>query len=247
MTMLQSNIDKMIEMRLTSMAHAYKAQDYAPHLEELDFDERLAMLIDAEWDSRQLNRRLRLLHAANFAAPEACIEDVCYDRDRNLDKSKILKLSTCQWIKDAANLIITGATGAGKTWLACALGVAACNMNYSAKYIRLPEMLDDLCVKKDEDWQKAKREYIKCRLLIIDDWALNPIKAEEARELFEIVEQRYKRGSIILCSQVGVTGWSDRFEEPAIAEAIIDRVYNYGGVIHIEGEESMRKKKRVMI
>lgn len=172
MTMIQSNIDKMIDMRLSSMARAYKEQDYAPHLAELDFDERLAMLVDAEWDSRQLNKRLRLLHAANFAAPDARIEDVCYDRDRNLDKNRILKLSACEWIKDAANLIITGATGAGKTWLACALGVAACSLNYSVKYIRLPEMLDDLCVKKDEVWQKAKREYIKCRLLIIDDWAL---------------------------------------------------------------------------
>ena len=169
MAAMNSTIDKLIGMRMTTMAHAYRDQDGNRGLTSLDFDERLAMLVDAEWDTRQLNKRLRLLRQANFSAPDANVTDIRYDVDRNLDRDRIANLASCAWIRETKNVIITGATGAGKSWLACALGIAACNAFYSVRYVRLPEMLDELTVKKDEEWLKTKKKYVKCDLLIIDD------------------------------------------------------------------------------
>lgn len=242
MTAMQSTMDKLFEMRMTTMARAYRDLADVPGAEGMDFDELLAMIVDAEWDARRVNRRIRLLRQAAFSAPDANVADVRYDPDRKLDRDRIVELAGCSWVREARNVVVTGATGAGKTWIGCALGVAACNAFFSVRYVRLPEMLDDLCVKKDEEWARTKKKYVKCDLLIIDDWMLEPLKEGEAREVLEIVEARNTRGSLMLCSQFAAGGWAKKLGGDAIAEAIVDRIVHNSYVVHIEGDESMRKR-----
>lgn len=163
---IESTMDKLYEMRLSVMARAYRDQDEAPGTQELGFDERIAMLVDAEWDARRTNKRTKLLRAAGFSVHDANVADIRYDADRKLDRAKILELSNASWVKERRNLVITGSTGAGKTWLACALGVAACNAFFTVRYVRLPQMMDDLTVNKDIEWLKAKKRYVRTTYII---------------------------------------------------------------------------------
>ena len=183
MTASQTTMDKLYGMRMSVMAQAYRDQEESQGVAETTFDERFAMIVDAEWDARRINRRTRLLRQAGFSDPEANIADVRYDADRKLDRTKLIELSNCTWIRGHRNVVITGASGAGKSWIACALGVAACNAFFSVRYVRLPEMLDELNVSKNEDWLKAKKRYTKCDLLILDDWLLEKLEGKAAREL----------------------------------------------------------------
>ena len=155
----QSTMGKLHDMRLSVMARAYRDQEEVPLAGEMSFDERLAMIVDAEWDSRRTNKRLRCLRQANFPEHDANIADVRYDDDRGLDRAQMLELSNCSWIASRRNVIITGASGAGKTWISNALGVAACNAFYTVRYTRLPELLDELTVFKDEEWLKQRKKH----------------------------------------------------------------------------------------
>ena len=239
---MEQTLDELHEMRLSVMAHAYRDQASGTSTNQMSFEERFSMLVDAEWDARRINKRTRLLRGALFAAPEANVADVRYDSDRKLDRTQIMELSNCTWIKEKSNVVITGASGAGKTWMACALGVAACNAFYSVRYVRLPEMVDELAVSKDDSWIKAKKKYTRCDLLIIDDWLLEDVRAQGAREILEIVESRQRTGSLLLCSQFSAGGWHEKLGEGAIADAVIDRIVYNSHVIHVEGAESMRKR-----
>ena len=168
--------------------------------------------------------------------------DLCRPSALISKDAKIAELSNCEWIRNHRNVLLTGASGAGKSWIASALGVAACNAFFSVRYVRLPEMLDELTVDKDEDWLKTKKRYLKCDLLILDDWLLEKIGGKQARELLEIVEGRLRTGSLLICSQFSPAGWHAKLGEGAIADAVIDRIVYRSDIIHIEGDESMRKR-----
>lgn len=238
----QSTMDKLYNMRLSVMAQAYRDLDELPGAADMTFDERFAMVVDAEWDARRVNKRTRLLRQAGFSDPEANVADIRYDADRRLDKTRMTELSSCEWVRNHRNVLITGASGAGKSWIACALGVAACNAFFSVRYVRLPEMLDELAVDKDDEWLKMKKRYLKCDLLILDDWLLEKVDGKRARELLEIVEGRLRTGSLLICSQFSPAGWHSKLGEGAIADAVIDRIVYRFEVIHIEGDKSMRKR-----
>jgi len=239
---MEATMDKLCEMRMTTMSKAYREQREDNGFVEMSFDERFSMIVEAEWDTRRVNKRVRLLRAAKFAEPEANVMDVSYDADRKLDKSTIMGLSNCEWVRNKRNVVLTGASGAGKTWIACALGVAACNAFYSVRYVRLPEMVDELVGERSELWLKAKKKYVKADLLIVDDWLLEQAKAKETREILEIVESRQRTGSLLLCSQYGPNGWHAKLGDGAIADAVVDRIVYNSHMIHIEGNESMRKR-----
>lgn len=238
----QPTMDKPYSMRLSVMARACRDQEESPGVADMTFDERFAMIVDAEWDARRVNKRTRLLRQAGSSDPEANVADVRYDADRKLDKAKMVELSNCEWVRNHRNVLVTGASGAGKSWIACALGVAACNAFFSVRYVRLPETLDELTVDKDEEWMKTKKRYLECDLLILDDWLLERVGGKQARELLEIVEGRLRTGSLLICSQSSPAGWHAKLGEGAIADAVVDRVVYRSDIIHIEGEEPMRRR-----
>lgn len=238
----EATMDKLYQMRMSVMARAYREQEESIGVAEMPFDDRLAMLVDAEWDARRANKRTRLLRQAAFCDPDANVCGVRYDPDRALDRAKVMELSNCTWVDAARNLIITGASGAGKSWMACALGVAACNAFKTVRYVRLPELLDTLCIAKGETWAKMRKRYIACDLLIVDDWLLETISPSQTREVLEIVEARHRKGSLILCSQFAPSGWRAKLGDNAMADAVVDRLVFNSHVMHIEGTESMRKR-----
>lgn len=237
----ESTMDEMRQTRLSVMARAYRGREEAPGISEMGFDERLAAIVDAEWDARRTDERLRYLRRAGFPESGADVADVRYD-DRKPDRSPILELSNCTWVASRRNVIITGASGAGKTWVSNALGVAACNAFCTARCTRLPEPLDEPTAFKDEDWLKQRKRHIKCDLLIIDDWLPEKAKPNEAREIMEVIEARDRTGSLIPCSQLAPSAWHAKLGNGAMADAVIDRVVYKSYTVHIEGGEPMRKR-----
>jgi len=237
-------IEKLIEMLLTTMARNYKLQAEDSSFEALGFDERFGLLVDQEWISRKNNRQKKLLQNAKFPFYDACIEGIEYLPDRQLDNAKITKLSTCNYINECRNIVIVGATGSGKTYIANAFGTAACRNFYSVKYFRLSELVAELQLARTENNYSKKLKRLKqIKLLILDDWLLYPLNVTEARDLLEIVESRYKKGSIIFCSQVDVGGWHQNLGESVVADAILDRIAHESYKIVVAGNDSMRKRK----
>jgi len=245
--MNEATINKLHDMKLTAMAEAFRRQLKENAIEALSFSERFGLLVDHEWDTRKNNRLKRLIQRADFPISGACMEDIEYRSDRKLNKEHLLQLAACSYIIEKHNIIILGATGAGKTYLGCALGMAACRNFFSVKYIRLPELLDELSVARGEGiFQKVIQTYKKLDLLILDEWLLSPLNDCERRDLLEIVEARRTRCSTVFSSQFNPAGWRQRIGEGPLSESILDRIIHDSYTIVIEGEESMRKRKHPM-
>jgi len=241
-------VNKLHEMKLSAMAEAFRNQTQDQALSGLSFEERFGLIVDIEWAKRKNNRLTRLIRKAGFSENSACIENIEYTADRKLDKSQIATLATCNYIQERHNIIILGAAGAGKSYLGCAFGVAACRNFYEVKYIRLPELLTDLAVARGEGtYKKIIKEYKRLSLVILDEWLLMPLSSIEARDLLEIVEARHKRASTIFISQFAPAGWHAKIGEDTLADAILDRIVHDSYNIFIEGKDSMRKKKGIKI
>jgi len=242
----EATISRLYEMKLSAMASSYKQQMEDSKSNKLSFDERFGLLVDTEWTTRKNNRLKRLIHNARLPISGACVEDIEYRADRKLDRELIIQLAGCTYIGEKHNVIILGATGAGKTYLGCALGIAACRLFYSVKYIRLPDLLDELLVARGEGiFQKVMQNYKKIDLLILDEWLLTPLTELESRDLLEIVEARHDRCSTLFSSQFNPAGWQSKIGDGPLAEAILDRIIHNAYTLKIESEESMRKLKGI--
>ena len=223
----QSTIDKLIEMRLTAMADAFRNQLDDPKLKEIPFEDQFGMLVDIEYSSRKNNRLKRLIKNAGFDQLEASIIDINYTSGRRLNKELIHRLATCEYIAEYRNIFMTGATGSGKTYMACAFGMEACKQYYTVKYVRLPDLLLDLqSARVDGNFGTVLKKYTNPVLLIIDEWLLLKLTEAEARDVFELIHKRRKRSSTIFCSQYREAEWYQQIcgGESTLADAIMDRI-----------------------
>jgi len=241
----QETLNKLRQMKLNGLVEAYLDQERNNNYEAMSFEDRLGLLVDWEFTKRQHNRLDRLIKAAKFTDSTACIENIDYSPDRHLDRNLILELASCNYIPHARNIVINGATGAGKSYLAQALGISACRHHLPTRYFQLPDLLDELHLAKaneQEQFIKFKHQLAKIPLLIIDEWLLFPITEEETQMLLSIIDRRATTCSTIVVSQFEPAEWLDQIPIPVAAEAITDRIDAQSYHIVIQGKNSMRSK-----
>lgn len=238
-------IEKLKTLQLRGMAAALEDQQRTPEIDTLTFDERLALLLDREHTSRA-DRRLKTRLAHAKLRMSASLEDVDHQARRNLDKSLLLDLASCTWIAKHHNLVITGPTGVGKTYLACALAHQACRHGYKALYQRLPRLLHDLEIAKgDGRYRQQLAALQRIDLILIDDWGGTPMSDSNRRDLLEILDDRYGARSTLITSQLPTSAWHDYLADPTLADAILDRLIHNAHTIDLKGD-SLRKTKHTL-
>jgi DNA replication protein DnaC len=226
------------------MADAFEAQQAAPATHALAFEERFGLLVDRERLHRESQRRTRLLRGARLKIPQACIEDINYKAARGLDKAQVASLATNEWIRRGQNLLITGATGSGKTWLTCAFAERACRQGLSTLYWRVPRLFEDIRIAHgDGSYLKLLRRLAKASLIILDDWGLTALSVQDRADLLEILDDRVGARSTLIASQLPVETWHPYLGEPTVADAILDRLVHHSHRISIKAMgESMRER-----
>ena len=234
-------MEKLKTMKLTGMAKALEEQALMGDIQSLSFEERLGLMVDREMTEREDRRLATRLRQARLRV-QASVEDLDFRHQRGLDKSLVMSLAACDWIKGRQNLIITGPTGAGKTYLACAMVHKACLMGHSALYRRLPNLLREIAIARaDGSYPKKMAAYAKARLIALDDWGLDRLTREQGLDLLELLEDRHGLKSTLVAAQVPVEHWHEIIGDPTLADAILDRLVHSAHRIQLKGE-SMRKK-----
>jgi DNA replication protein DnaC len=240
MSLDYQTIEKLKSMRLKPMAEAFERQLNNPAMQELSFGQRFGLIVDYEDEIREQNKKERLRRRAKLKQ-QACPENVKYGAERGLIREVVEPLFSCDCVRRSQNIIITGATGTGKTWLASAFGHAAIEQKYSVRHIRLARLFEDFQISQgDGSIRKYRSDLAKAHMLIIDDWALTPVTTQGRHELLELIDERMGFGTIILTSQLPVEKWHDYLGEPTVADAILDRIVQRAHRIELKGE-SMRK------
>jgi DNA replication protein DnaC len=236
-------MQKLQALKLPAAAAEWERQQKDPDLATLSFDERLALLVDAEWLHRQNKRTERNLREAKLRLANASLEDLDYASQRELDKSLMRQLGSCRWVLEHQNIVITGATGTGKTYLACALAQAACRKGFKVLYRRAPRLFDELTLAHaDGSYSRLLARLAKLDVLLIDDWGLAPLKEQERRDLLEVVEDRYGNRSTLMTSQLPTSKWHDHLGDPTVADAICDRLLHNSHRVMLKGP-SRRKEE----
>lgn len=237
----EPTLEKLQALKLTGMREAFEDQLAQPATQELAFEERLALLLDREILARDNRRLTRLLKAARLRIPGACLEDVDYRHARGLQRPQMAQLGSCQWIHHKQNLLLTGPTGTGKTYLACALGNQACRQGLSTRYVRLPRLLEAIHIAHaDGSYPRLMQQLARTDLLILDDWAIAPLTASQRQDLMELIEDRHGLRSTLIASQLPVEHWHDYLGEPTLADAILDRLLHNAHRLPMKGA-SMRQ------
>jgi len=232
-------IEKLRDMKLKAMAQMLSEAN--PSDLELSFEERLGLMVEKEWMAKKNSKIKRLLRNANLGI-NACIEDIEYSSNRAIDKQSIVELASCSFIEKSLNIIATGKTGSGKTYLICAFGSNACRKGYTVRYYRIPELLLDIQdAKAHNQYSKFMKQIQSVRLLILDDIGLKSYTLEESRDILEIAESRYDRGSMILAGQIAHSQWYELFPDPTIADAIMDRIIHNSYILELDSKVSMRE------
>ena len=234
-------LDKLERLRFTGMQRALKQQMNDPDIDALPFMERLGLLVDREMTERE-NKKIQGRLSRAHLRQQVCVEDIDYRRGRGLDRGLITQLATCEWIKRHRNLIITGATGVGKSFIACALAHKACLEGYRALYTRLPRLLEDLEIARgDGRYLKLLKQLTRVDVLVLDDWGLTKLKTLQLRDLLELLDDRHQTRSTIATSQLPISHWHETMADPTLADAILDRLVHNAHRIELLGE-SMRKQ-----
>jgi DNA replication protein DnaC len=241
----QPTIDKLNAMKLAAMARAFAGQMQPPDITQLSFEERFALLVDYQMTDLE-NRRMRNRLKNAKLRLAACLEDLDFKQGRGLDRATVMSLALNHWVKSHHNILVTGPTGAGKSYLACALAQKACRDGHTTLYQRVPRLMQEIAVARlDGRYPKLIAPISKCEVLILDDLLISPLTHEEQRELLEIVEERYDRKSTIVTSQLPVKSWHAAMQDPTLADAILDRLVHNAHKLELKGE-SMRRKRSVL-
>ena len=238
----QETIEKMNAMKLFGLVSAFDTQLSSSEYDELSFEERVGLLVDAEWSDRECRKLSRRLKAAKLRYP-ASLENVNFQASRGLNRQQILTLGSGRWIAEQHNLLITGPTGIGKSFLACAFVERACRRGFTGCYVRASRLVHDLGVARgDGSYVRLLSRLAKVDLLAIDDWLLHPLKDADRRDLMEVIEERAERGSTLIATQLPVKQWHTAIGDPNHADALCDRILHRAHRITLKGA-SLRKTK----
>jgi DNA replication protein DnaC len=232
-------------MRLDGLAAAWIEQQKQPKMAELSFDERLGLLVDAEWLHRENRKVTRALREAKLRLAQACMENIDYSARRELDKAVVRQLASCRWIEEHQAVLITGMTGTGKSYLACALAHQACRKGHRAVYRRAPRFFDELkLARADGTYARLLARLARIDVLVIDDFAVAPVTDQQRSDLLEVLEDRYGVRSTVVTSQLPPAQWHDYLADPTLADAICDRLLNNAHRIVLKGPSKRKEENK---